>query len=71
MSQGAARGQKRKCAVEDLQGQRGGGDERVSEIYGLSANSGRRSLRDVFTRYLLRLITLKQQCHPRAKLAVG
>lgn len=71
MSQGAARGQKRKCAVEDLQGQRGGGDERVSEIYGLSANLGWRSLGDVFTRYLLRLITLKQQCHPRAKLVVG
>lgn len=71
MSQPAARGQKRKCAVEDLQGQRGRGDKRVSEIYGLSADSGQRRLRDVLTRSLLRQITLKRRCHPRAKLAVG
>lgn len=57
--------------MEDLQGQRSRGDNRVSEIYGLSADSGRRRLRDVLTRSLLRQITLSRRCHPRAKLAAG
>lgn len=57
MSQATAREQEEMCA-ERFTGRRSGGEERVNEIYGLSAASRRRHLRAILTHSLLRLITL-------------